>query len=177
MIERLCVAGAAGVWFPDATSTPVVVAVAVGRIFGVVLRAAAVAGVVRAAALLTFTAAAVWILLAAGGEALAVIRAAAIDGACGPWSTPATNAASSSAASSADGSREAVISQIICGKETLPIKSSIGWPRKAILPGAMSIMDVRHQARIASASSLMAKPHVSYRGNSVSCGRDRGLGR
>ena len=46
------------------------------------------------------------------------MRAIAIDGACGPWSTAATSAASSSSACACVGSSPRSISQIICGKQS-----------------------------------------------------------
>ena len=51
------------------------------------------------------------------------IRAIAIDGAWGPWSTDATSAASSSAACARDGSSPRSISQIVSTKPTFPISS------------------------------------------------------
>ena len=57
---------------------------------------------------------------------VAAMRAMAMLGAWGPWSTAAISAASSSRASPADGSSPRVISQIIWAKLTLPISSWIG---------------------------------------------------
>ena len=54
---------------------------------------------------------------------VAAIRAAAIDGACGPWSTDATRAASSSAASPGAGSEPRISSQITDGRLADPISS------------------------------------------------------
>ena len=54
------------------------------------------------------------------------IRAIAIEGAWGPWSTDATIAASSSAASARVGSSPRSISQIVSTKPALPISSWIG---------------------------------------------------
>ena len=60
---------------------------------------------------------------------VAAMRAIAMLGAWGPWSTAAISAMSSSWACSAPGSSPRVISQIICAKLTCPIRSSIAWPR------------------------------------------------
>jgi len=57
---------------------------------------------------------------------VAAIRAMAIDGACGPWSTEATSAASSSAACPGGGVSPRTINQIMDTKSTVPIKSSMG---------------------------------------------------
>jgi len=54
------------------------------------------------------------------------IRAIAMDGACGPWSTDATSAASSRAACPGGGVSPRTMSQIMVTKSTVPIKSSIG---------------------------------------------------
>ena len=54
------------------------------------------------------------------------MREMAIDGACGPWSTAATIAASSSLARSAVGNSLRNITQIISGKLSFPIRSWIG---------------------------------------------------
>ena len=51
------------------------------------------------------------------------IRAIAMDGAWGPWSTDATSAASRSAACARDGSSPRSISQMVSTKLTLPISS------------------------------------------------------
>ncbi len=54
------------------------------------------------------------------------MRAIAIDGACGPWSTAATSAASSSAACAGVGISPRSISHTISGKRSVPISSWIG---------------------------------------------------
>ncbi len=54
------------------------------------------------------------------------ICAIAIDGACGPWSTPGTIAASSRSPCARVGSSPRSMSQIMSGKRTLPISCSIG---------------------------------------------------
>jgi hypothetical protein len=54
------------------------------------------------------------------------MRAIAIVGACGPWSTPATSTAPSSVAWGLDGTSPRVISQIIWEKSRVPISCSIG---------------------------------------------------
>ena len=72
------------------------------------------------------------------------IRAAAIDGACGPWSTDNTSAASSSVASPGAGSEPRISSQIIAGRLVEPIRSWTGWPRSSISPGAIRDTDVPH---------------------------------
>jgi hypothetical protein len=61
-----------------------------------------------------------------GSPQVTAIREMAIDGACGPWSTPGTSAASSSSACSGVGSSPRSMSQIISGKRTWPISCSIG---------------------------------------------------
>jgi hypothetical protein len=61
-----------------------------------------------------------------GSPQVTDMRPIAIDGACGPWSTADTNAASSKRACAADGISPSSISQIICGKLTAPIHCSIG---------------------------------------------------
>ncbi len=61
-----------------------------------------------------------------GTPHVVAIRAIAIEGACGPWSTDATRAASSSAASARDGSSPRSMSQIVSTKPTLPMSCSIG---------------------------------------------------
>ena len=78
-----------------------------------------------------------------GRPQLTAMRATAMEGAWGPWSTEATSAASSRLASAALGNSPRSISQMVAGNETAPISSSIGYPRKAIRPGAMSEMEVR----------------------------------
>ena len=50
----------------------------------------------------------------------------AIDGACGPWSTPGTSAASSKSDCPRVGRSPRSISQIMSGNRTRPISSSIG---------------------------------------------------
>ena len=57
---------------------------------------------------------------------VAAIRAAAIDGAWGPWSTAATRAASNSRPCAGDGRSPRSRSQIISAKETSPISCSTG---------------------------------------------------
>ena len=54
------------------------------------------------------------------------MRAIAIEGACGPWSTAAISAVPSSSACASLGNSPRSISQIIAGKLTRPISSSIG---------------------------------------------------
>lgn len=61
-----------------------------------------------------------------GSPQVTDIRLIAMDGACGPWSTEATSAASSRPAWSALGRSPRSISQIICGKLIRPINCSIG---------------------------------------------------
>ena len=61
-----------------------------------------------------------------GRPQVTAIRAIAIDGACGPWSTAATSAASSSRASAGVGTSPRSISHTICAKPSLPISSWIG---------------------------------------------------
>ncbi len=61
-----------------------------------------------------------------GSPQVTAMRAIAIDGACGPWSTPGTSAASSRLAWSRVGNSPRSISQIISGKRTRPISSSMG---------------------------------------------------
>ena len=61
-----------------------------------------------------------------GRPQVTAMREIAIDGACGPWSTAATSAASSKRACSGDGSSPRSISQIISGKLSVPISSWIG---------------------------------------------------
>ena len=61
-----------------------------------------------------------------GSPQVTAMREIAIDGACGPWSTPGTSAASRSSACAAVGSSPRSISQIISGKRTRPISCSIG---------------------------------------------------
>ena len=51
------------------------------------------------------------------------IRAIAMDGACGPWSTDATSAASSRADCAREGSSPRSISQMVSTKLTVPISS------------------------------------------------------
>ena len=60
------------------------------------------------------------------------IREMAIDGACGPWSTADTRAASMSRAWGRVGNSPRNISQIISGKVTWPMSSSMGYPRMAM---------------------------------------------
>jgi hypothetical protein len=74
------------------------------------------------------------------------IRLIAIEGACGPWSTADTSAASSSAACSADGICPRSISQIICGKLIAPMSCSMGKPRNRMTPGFMSMISVDHHS-------------------------------
>ena len=57
---------------------------------------------------------------------VAAMRAMAIDGACGPWSTAAISAVPSRSAWPSLGSSPRSISQIIAGKLIRPISSSIG---------------------------------------------------
>ena len=54
------------------------------------------------------------------------MRDTAIAGACGPWSTAETRAASNSFAWARLGSSPRSMSQIISGKVTLPMSSSMG---------------------------------------------------
>ena len=61
-----------------------------------------------------------------GSPQVTAIRAIAIDGACGPWSTPGTIAASRRSDCPREGSSPRSISQIMSGKRTRPISSSIG---------------------------------------------------
>ena len=56
---------------------------------------------------------------------VAAMRAMAIDGACGPWSTAAPSAMPSSSACASLGSSPRSISQIIAGKQMRPISSWI----------------------------------------------------
>ena len=70
-----------------------------------------------------------------GNPHVTAIREIEIDGACGPWSTPATSAASSSLARSAVGRSPRSISQTICGNVSSPMSSSIGYPLIPIEPG------------------------------------------
>jgi hypothetical protein len=86
------------------------------------------------------------------------MRAAAMEGACGPWSTAATSACSRSRACASEGMSPRVISQIICGKVSRPISSSIGWPRRRIWPGAMSMIAVDHQSETSLAPPLISRP-------------------
>ena len=61
-----------------------------------------------------------------GSPQLTAMREIAIEGACGPWSTPATMAASSKADCSRAGSSPRSISQAMSGKLMRPIRSWIG---------------------------------------------------
>ena len=56
---------------------------------------------------------------------VAAMRAIAMDGACGPWSTAAARAMPSSSAWASVGNAPRSISQIVAGKLTRPMSSSI----------------------------------------------------
>ena len=60
------------------------------------------------------------------GPQVAAMREIAMEGACGPWSTPATRAASSRAACGFVGSSPMSMSQIIWGNVTFPMSCSMG---------------------------------------------------
>ena len=79
-----------------------------------------------------------------GRPQVTAIRLIAIEGACGPWSTAETKAASSSAPCSGDGMSPLSINQIICGKLMAPMSCSIGYPRNRMTPGFMSMIAVDH---------------------------------
>ncbi|WRL64212.1 hypothetical protein U6N30_32450 [Blastococcus brunescens] len=57
---------------------------------------------------------------------VAAMRAAAIDGACGPWSTDATSAASSSRDCASVGSSPRSSSHAVSTRESRPISCSTG---------------------------------------------------
>ena len=61
-----------------------------------------------------------------GRPQVTAMRAIAIDGACGPWSTAATSAASSRRDCAGSGTSPRSISQIMSGKRSVPISSWIG---------------------------------------------------
>ena len=61
-----------------------------------------------------------------GTPHVVAIRAIAIDGAWGPWSTDATSAASKRAACARDGSSPRSMSQMVSTKPTFPMSSWMG---------------------------------------------------
>jgi hypothetical protein len=85
------------------------------------------------------------------------IRATAIDGACGPWSTPATRAASSRAACATVGMSPRTMSQIIAPNPVLPMRSWTGMPRSSMTFGSMRDTAVPHQS--ATSASVMRSPY------------------
>jgi hypothetical protein len=61
-----------------------------------------------------------------GAPQVVAIRAIAIEGAAGPWSTDATSAASKSSASARDGSSPRSMSQMVSTNPTFPMSSWMG---------------------------------------------------
>jgi hypothetical protein len=77
---------------------------------------------------------------------VAAMRATAIDGACGPWSTDATSAASSSRSWPGVGSSPRSSSQMTATKPAWPMRSWTGRPRSSITSGSIRETAVDHQS-------------------------------
>jgi hypothetical protein len=77
---------------------------------------------------------------------VAAIRAIAIDGACGPWSTEDTIAASNRADSRWLGTDPRTISQIVETRPALPMRSCTGIPRSSTTPGSIRQIPLAHQS-------------------------------